>query len=136
MSFVSWTDDLSVGHHGIDHQHQRLIELINRYHDVVERSGDRRELMAAFQNIATFAIEHFRDEEAEMQRYHYPQLARHQVIHQQLLDRVGALKGELAKGTAGVELQIQYFLKNWLTAHIRGIDHQYVPYLKPSRSAA
>jgi len=58
-----------------------------------------------------------------------PKLARHQAIHRQLIDQVKKLRGELVAGVAGSEQQIRFFPKNWLTAHIVGIDTQYTPFL-------
>jgi hemerythrin-like metal-binding protein len=136
MSFVCWTEDLSVGHRGLDDQHKKLIDLINAYHDALERRAVRAELVRAFQDIADFAVRHFRDEESQMEKAGYPMLQRHKGIHQQLLDRVGQLQKQLTEAVTGVELQIQYFLKNWLTAHIKGIDTQYMPYLSSSARPA
>lgn len=136
MSFVCWTEELSVGHRGLDDQHKKLIDLINAYHDALERKAPRADLIRAFQAIAEFAIRHFRDEEAQMEKAGYPMLQRHKGIHQQLLDRVGQLQKELAEAVAGVEQQIQYFLKSWLTAHIKGIDTQYMPYVNGSARPA
>lgn len=136
MRFYDWTDDLSVGHHGIDDQHKRIIELINRYHDTLEQRAPRSALVADFKAIAEYAIRHFRDEEAEMERCQYPQRERHRLIHKQLLNRVGTLGQQLVNGDAGIEAQIQFFLKSWLTAHIKGIDQQYSPYLNGKAHAA
>lgn len=136
MSFYDWTDDLSVGHHGIDDQHRRIIELINRYHDTLERKDKCSALLADFRAIAAYSIRHFRDEEAEMDRCQYPQRERHKMIHKQLLDRVATLDRQLAAGEPGIEGQIQFFLKSWLTAHIKGIDQQYSPCLGGKASAA
>ena len=136
MSFYDWTDDLSVGHHGIDDQHKRIIDLINRYHDTLEKKAPRSALVADFKAIAEYSIRHFRDEEAEMDRCQYPQRERHKLIHKQLLDRVGTLGQQLVKGEAGIEAQIQFFLKSWLTAHIKGIDQQYSPYVTGKARAA
>ena len=129
MSFVDWTQELSVGNHHLDGQHQRLIDIINRYHDALERKAPRAELEKIFKEVAEFAVYHFRDEEAMMERRGFPGLHKHQLIHQQLVARVGDLQRALAAAEPGVEMQVQYFLKTWLTAHIKGIDHQYMPYM-------
>ncbi len=129
MSFYNWTDDLTVGNQAVDDQHKKIIDLINRYHDTLEQKGTRSALVADFKAIADYAIRHFRDEEAQMERCRYPQLERHRIIHKQLLDWVGTLGQQPASGVAAVESQIQFFLKSWLTAHIKGIDQQYSPYM-------
>lgn len=136
MSFYNWTDDLSVGNHDIDDQHKKIIDLINRYHDTLQQRGTRTSLMADFKAIADYSVRHFRDEEAQMERCQYPQRERHKMIHKQLLDRVATLGQELASGVDGIEQQIQFFLKSWLTAHIKGIDQQYSPYMNGKARAA
>jgi len=129
MSYIEWSDKYSVGNSMVDDQHQKLMDIINRYHDSLEAQRPRDELVRIFDEVADFAVYHFRDEEALMAKIEFPKLARHQAIHRQLIDQVKKLRGELVAGVAGSEQQIRFFLKNWLTAHIVGIDTQYTPFL-------
>lgn len=129
MSFVEWSHDLEVGSVEMDAQHQRLVAIINKYHDAVERHAPRPELIAIFSEVAEYAVYHFRDEEALMEQHHFPQLARHRSIHKQLVDRVTEMMASLKHGKPNVEQDIKYFLKTWLTAHIKGIDRQYSSYV-------
>ncbi|MEW6168637.1 MAG: bacteriohemerythrin [Pseudomonadota bacterium] len=130
MSFVTWNSDLAVGHTQMDGQHQALIDIVNRYHDALAAKAPQRKLVAIFEEVADYARYHFRDEEALMERSGYPGLARHRIIHGQLLDRVTELLLRLRAGEPGIDEQIQFFLKNWLTAHIKGIDRQYRPFVE------
>jgi hemerythrin len=113
----------------VDTQHQKLMDIINRYHDALEAKRPRAELVKIFDEVADYAIYHFRDEEALMERIQFPKMARHKVIHKQLIEQIGKLRAELVSGVAEIEQQIRFFLKNWLTAHIVGIDTQYTPFL-------
>lgn len=136
MSFVEWTPELEVGSPEMDAQHRRLIAIINEYHESLSRGASNAELERIFTKVAEFATYHFRDEEALMERHGFPQLARHRLIHRQLVERVGELMAELHAGREGVSLQIQYFLKNWLTAHIKGVDCQYRTYVSGAARSA
>ncbi|MCK9383493.1 MAG: bacteriohemerythrin [Nevskia sp.] len=129
MSYIEWSDKYSVGNDMVDTQHQKLMDIINRYHDALEEKRPRAELVKIFDEVADYAIYHFRDEEALMERIQFPKMARHKVIHKQLIEQIGKLRAELVSGVAEIEQQIRFFLKNWLTAHIVGIDTQYTPFL-------
>jgi hemerythrin len=129
MSYIEWSDKYSVGNDMVDTQHQKLMDIINRYHDALEAKRPRAELVKIFDEVADYAIYHFRDEEALMERIQFPKMARHKVIHKQLIEQIGKLRAELVSGVVEIEQQIRFFLKNWLTAHIVGIDTQYTPFL-------
>lgn len=129
MSFVEWSHDLEVGSNEMDAQHQRLVAIINQYHDAVEKKAPRAELITIFGKVAEYAVYHFRDEEALMEQHKFPALARHRAIHRQLVDRVTEMMAALKQGKPGIEQEIKYFLKTWLTAHIKGIDRQYTPFV-------
>lgn len=130
MSFVDWSTELEVGSPAMDQQHKQLIDIINRYHDALARKAPRGELVAVFEEVADFARYHFRDEENLMAQHGFPGLDRHRIIHRQLVDRVTELLLQLRAGQTGIAEQIQYFLKSWLTAHIKGIDRQYQPFVQ------
>lgn len=129
MSFVTWTPEMSVSSATMDQQHQRLIDIINRYHDALEAGASHEQLMTVFKEVIAYAQQHFRDEERLMEQQQYPNLQRHRLIHQNLTQRIGEFVAAMDKRQAGVEKEIQFFLKSWLTAHIVGIDKQYSPYL-------
>lgn len=137
MAFVQWSPELDVGDEEMNRQHVRLIDIINRYHDALELHAPRAELLKIFEEVAAFAQSHFRDEEALMEACAFPGLTRHRLIHKQLVARVGELLVKLRDtGDEAVKSDIQYFLKNWLTAHIKGIDSQYRPIVSNRRGAA
>lgn len=130
MAFVDWEPKTyTVGSSQMDHQHEKLFEIINRYAAAMDRKAPRNELSRIFDEVVSFAAYHFADEEAMLARKNYPELARHKLIHEALVKQVSELKQELSNGTAGVESKIKFFLKTWLTAHIKGIDTKYTPYV-------
>ncbi len=124
MAQFEWDDKYSVKHSKMDQQHQKLFEYINTFYEKVD-SGTDADCQKAFLDIVKFTEYHFRDEEAMMDKVNYPDAAKHKIIHKQLVARVTELGNELAEGKEGVKNQIKVFLKNWLTAHIMGIDMKY-----------
>lgn len=135
MSFINWSPDMSVSNAQMDKQHQRLIDIINRYHDALDAGEPHAQLMMVFKEVISYAVEHFRDEEREMEQHQYPNLQRHRLIHQNLTQRISEFVTAMEKHQPGVEREIQFFLKSWLTAHIMGIDKQYVPYMSKAVTA-
>ncbi len=128
MTFLEWSPDFEVGSPVMDEQHRQLLEIVNRFHDAVARKAPRGEIVAIFEEAADFSRYHFRDEESLMARHGYPALDQHRMQHRHLVDRVTELLLLLRGGQEGAAEQIQYFLKGWLTAHIKGIDRQYRPF--------
>ncbi|MCA9647334.1 MAG: hemerythrin family protein [Polyangiaceae bacterium] len=130
MAFVNWEPQTyTVGSVQMDDQHEKLFEIINRYAAAMDRKASRAELANIFDEVVSFAAYHFKDEEAMMARNNYPDLPRHKLIHEALVKQVTELKQELSSGEAGAESKIKFFLKSWLTAHIKGIDTKYSRYL-------
>lgn len=130
MSFATWTPEMSVSNTKMDAQHQRLIDIINRYHEALEAQAPHAQLQKIFDEVIAFASQHFRDEEALMERADYPNLSRHRLMHQNLTQRVLEFQKALKDEKPGAEREIQYFLKSWLTAHILGIDKLYAPFIR------
>lgn len=124
MAHFEWEEKYSVKNSEMDHQHQKLFDYINAFYDQVE-SGTDASCQKAFVDIVKFTEYHFRDEEAMMDKVNYPDAAKHKIIHKQLVSRVTELGNDLAEGKEGAKAQIKVFLKNWLTAHIMGIDMKY-----------
>ncbi|MCA9633753.1 MAG: hemerythrin family protein [Myxococcales bacterium] len=130
MAFVDWEPQTyTVGSNQMDHQHEKLFEIINRYAAAMDRKAPRGDLAKIFDEVVSFAAYHFKDEEAMMAKVNYPDLPRHKLIHEALVKQVSDLKQELTRGDAGIESKIKFFLKSWLTAHIKGIDTKYTPFV-------
>ncbi|MDZ4349105.1 MAG: bacteriohemerythrin [Xanthomonadaceae bacterium] len=131
---MTWTDDFSVHDLRMDDQHRMLFDYINNLCDVMDRDRARPAILDAYQKVLDYTGFHFRDEEALMERVNYPGLSKHRLVHQQLVTRALDFKERIKTGDAAAPDELKYFLKNWLTAHIKGIDVQYSAYLGPKGS--
>jgi len=129
MPYITWTEEFSVKHAEMDKQHQLLFDYVNEYYDALEAGQSNQELVPVFEKIISYTDFHFKDEEKMMQKMQYPDFQKHKLMHETLVKRVLELKDELAQNKAEIAEHIKYFLKNWLTAHIKGIDTQYSEYL-------
>ncbi len=124
MTVMDWSEALRLGVEEMDLQHQRLIELINRLHDLHEAEASAVEQGKTLDELAKFCVEHFTEEEAYMERVGFAGLAAHKHIHQQLLEEFTE-HSEAFEKTGAFTSKFFSFLKLWLKAHINGIDRQY-----------
>lgn len=122
-----WNDKLSLGIKAMDDEHVILIEKINAFITALEQQyvkKDKEYLLTSFNNLASYTIEHFEDEERFLQSIDYPQLNSHKKIHENLINQVGIYGEQIKSGTLN-EKKIVSFLRNWLLSHIMGVDMQY-----------
>lgn len=108
----------------MDREHETLIRLMNRLHELHAAKAGRAELGKALDALGDCTVKHFRDEEAYMERIGYPNANRHRLLHASLLERFREHARRFhASGELGNDFF--YFLSNWLKAHIRGVDARY-----------
>jgi len=125
-SFV-WNECFVTGLPSVDEQHERLVELINRFGDGLMQARDVSpvQLEAVFSELADYARFHFRDEEALMAQHtvdlRYQTL--HQREHQHFLLEVSRLHDSLHSSDPAAATRLQQFLVDWLAYHILGSDH-------------
>jgi hemerythrin len=129
-----WNDKYLIGVDKMDDEHKILVDKIN--HLVVEldqfqKHNDSNKVLTAFDAMASYTVEHFKDEEDFMRSFNYPQLPSHSKIHQQLLLQVEAYRTQIIDGTLN-DQKLVSFLRNWLVSHIMGIDTKYSKHFKDS----
>ncbi|MEC9250163.1 MAG: hemerythrin family protein, partial [Pseudomonadota bacterium] len=85
------------------------------------------DIITLLERLGQVTIDHFRDEEAYMEKTGYPGITSHKLIHKDLLDKFTAFASEIKANGGEVPEKFLTFLKLWLSAHIRGIDMKYGP---------
>ncbi len=125
MSYFQWTAKLNTNIPQVDEQHKVLVECINELHE-----ANRRKDFAAegkvIQDLITYTVEHFTDEEKLMEDAGYPLSKQHKQIHQRFVDKVAELqKSHQAGNDIGQELLDM--LHSWLFTHITHHDRGFIP---------
>ena len=133
---MKWTPDYSVEHDEMDEQHQQLFTIINEYYEAVDRKASFADLIKVFDRVLAFTDYHFKEEEEMMERCQFPKLTEHKIIHRTLVERVLELREDLKNQKQGSQDTVKYFLKNWLSSHIKGIDKQYSGYANVENNRA
>ncbi|MDG3064305.1 bacteriohemerythrin [Thauera mechernichensis] len=125
IDIFPWHSNFDTGIAGIDAQHRRLVELLNRLAGKVALSATVDSMLQVFDALADYAVQHFEYEEAV---WHdcladEPAEAQHRETHQSFVEEVCRLRGELAASRVdAVASETLEFLVRWLAAHILQAD--------------
>ncbi len=131
-TFITWSDELSVGIEEIDEQHKVLINLINKMHDAIDHHHGSDVVQEILAELADYTKIHFAVEESLMRILGYPGYEEHKEIHDELLTHVIELKDKVASGRTAISFELMHFLKSWLSKHIMDEDMQYSGYFLAS----
>lgn len=123
MTFVTWSENLSLSVDQFDDHHKHLIGLINStYEKFMTRDND---LGTLFDELIDYATYHFSAEEYWMEKQLYPKLALHKVEHAYFSRRVKEMHKDFVAGDSALGLEVLTFMKNWLIYHIAESDSEY-----------
>jgi len=126
MSFLKWSDDLSVGVRIIDQQHQELINRIDRLLDAMKNGQGKVEADIMLTFLGQYVVTHFNTEERLMNDYHYPEkeYARHKQEHESFIKYFLEVKENIGQSKiSGIYIvELQRKLTDWLAHHIKVID--------------
>lgn len=124
MQAFVWDERFVTGLKRVDEQHMHLVDLVNKVGDfLLESRGDEAELESVFGELATYAQEHFAEEEGLMASTHVD--ARHVDAHaRHHRDFVTELSNMWARRQTLTEpaVMLHDYLTSWLTVHILGED--------------
>ena len=129
MALVKWDSSYSVKVKRCDEDHRKLFSLINDLHEAMLAGKGAEKVHQVVNELANYAKSHFAAEEAFMERTKYPALSSHRAEHQAFVKRVGQFQQDLQANKAGESLSVVTFLNEWLSHHIKQIDHRYSAHL-------
>ena len=120
----------TTGHADMDHQHQRLLLVLQRMDETLRGPFPLATLGARIKQLEELAQEHFREEEAMLEAVGYPHLAFHRDEHLRMEERFHELIAEFASPdspplTALCETFLTMFLH-----HLDTVDLDYAGFLQ------
>jgi hemerythrin len=132
MTFIEWTDSMSVGSPVLDGHHQMIIDCLNRLHPLIgaENRAEPDRMRAILDTLEDFVLVHFSEEERAMRQAGYPDWRDHKDQHDRMYDMVFAMKSDVEHGRDLDAAQLFDILNTWLVGHILGEDRKYMPYLE------
>lgn len=120
-----WNVNFETGIEVIDEQHQKLVELLNQLARHLAGGVNMQLLNRVFDELADYAVYHFRTEEAIWNKYLAADdiLMEHEKTHQDFIDELNKIKGEQdSLASDQVVDDIVSFLTHWLAFHILESD--------------
>lgn len=124
---IDWNESLSVGNSILDEQHQRLIDIINGFHEEVV-SHPENELTIiprVLDKLFDYVQYHFETEEEMMETAGYPDLENHRKTHRAIKEKLFDIKDRLVRKEIVISLELVVFFEEWLVNHILGVDMEY-----------
>jgi len=124
MDLIHWTDEYSVGVKMIDTQHQKIVKIINKLNNLIEKDTISSALNEIFDELADYAKYHFSTEEKYFHEFDYKLTEEHEKMHKYYIEKIEQFKqdNKLDIKNAFVVLD---FLEDWWIGHINGADKKY-----------
>lgn len=129
MALFEWNASYSVGVASCDRDHQRLFSLINELHEAMRAGKGNHVVADVVAELEKYTRSHFAAEEGLMLRTNYPGLAEHKAEHASFVSKIADIRKEMAEGNLRQAVPVYTFLNEWLSHHIREIDHKYSSHL-------
>jgi hemerythrin-like metal-binding protein len=122
MAPLEWKDTYSVGVPAVDHEHQELIDLVNRLHSALESDRPEDEVVSVFGDLYRAISAHFALEERFMREHHYDQVEQHKADHERLLDELRDMMDEYQDGEGGSLDRLTASVDAWFANHFKTHD--------------
>jgi len=90
------------------------------------RAGQGKQaLEGTLQELATYTVYHFQNEERYMQQSGYPGYLNHKAEHAAFVKKVTDFQKDFSNNHLGLTIDLMNFLKGWVNTPIRETDKQY-----------
>ena len=128
MAYLHWVPELDTGIAEIDTQHKRILDYINKLHDL-RSSPDRAALGDVIGETVDYTLSHFAFEESEIESAGYMFAGPHKKVHELFTRKVAEMQSRFDAGE-NVTAELHGMLSRWLFNHIRNEDHGYIDSVK------
>ena len=130
---IEWDDNYSMNISIIDKQHKELIDIINKAIAAKQHRNNPEEISEIIYDMTIYAQEHFKTEEAYMEKFNYPEYQYHKQEHLNFSTTTLVYGNRENKGGFRVVNEILEFLQQWLVHHIQETDKAYTDFLNKKR---
>jgi hemerythrin len=130
----TWTPKLAIGVPAIDQQHQELFRRSDDLLDALNRGAIVQEVIKLVSFLEQYVLVHFKAEEKLMATRGYPELTRHQLLHQEFIREFNDIRDKLAKApSTALGLRMNNLMSGWLVKHIGSEDTKLAAFLGGDR---
>lgn len=125
MQSFQWDTCYTTGIDEVDDQHQYLVEIINRYGELIaENSISLEDIRMALFELSRYAEFHFKEEENLMRRVgiYSEHIEEHIKVHRAFMSDIVSMQAFISDENKKASEHLLNFLIHWLAYHILGID--------------
>ena len=134
---LEWHNRFSVGHDGVDQDHQGLFKLFNELSEAMRGGRTKAVIASVLDRLLDYAASHFRREEEVMAAAGYPGLAAHRKEHEAFVAQAAQARQAFNSSAANtLAIETLSFVKDWLINHIQKSDQAFTPYVRGKKAAA
>jgi hemerythrin len=128
MNAFEWDDCFRTGLDHVDDQHQELVNIMNRFGELLMKPGGRKqdEVERVFAELADYSKFHFKEEAAMMLAAGLDgrHIQHHCAAHNKFLEDVTQMHEARNRADRESARKLLSFLTNWLAYHILGTDQE------------
>ncbi len=118
VSLFNWRDEYSVSVEAIDSQNKKLFVMGIRVLKAIRLDADITSIQNSIAQLIETAESFFRDEEALLDRYDYPEIKGHRKKHKLILMRIADLRQELIRTKSCEHIDFEGVFEEWLIDHV------------------
>lgn len=122
MPPIAWKPEFSVGDTAIDHEHRKLVELVNVAGGAILDGRPDADIDRCLGDLLLAISSHFALEERQMHLAGYDQFAAHKADHERLLDELRDIMDLAEAHNAATAGRLTQVLEAWFTDHFRTHD--------------
>lgn len=122
MAPIEWKPEFSVGDQGIDHEHRKLIELVNQVGGAIIDREPGTTVEVGLGDLLQAISAHFALEEQQMRRAWYDRIAEHKADHERLLDVLRNIMDTSAPSPDDAPDRLVATLEAWFAGHFQTHD--------------
>lgn len=124
MGLVQWSKEYSIGVPKLDHQHKKIIKIVNQVIEHQFSNPDEKEIEEILDNLQNYIKEHFQTEEEYMLKHHYSGYQEQRDEHNRFINRLFEAQKEYFKNGRVNSINIFNFVWDWFSHHILILDKQ------------
>lgn len=134
MSLILWSETMKVGVASVDHEHEHLINVINKLGEEIELGTSPDMLDTLLGEIYAQIESHFAIEERVMRERAYPGFSAHKADHETLLDTIRNIMDDVAHSTSSeITGALGHKMSLWFSEHFRTRDKAFNQYTNDQR---
>jgi hemerythrin-like metal-binding protein len=129
MAIIEWNESYSVNIPSLDEQHKKLFLILNKTQEMIQSGKSEKELKEIFEEILSYASEHFSYEEKLISENEFEGFAEHKLEHDKFNDSIIKYLTRFESKDSIHPVEILGFLLDWLQSHLLKKDKEFVSLL-------